>query len=99
MPRDVKSYADYLETVYKRSQLGGGQERLHVKIHRYINLWTVCEIEDNEEDMCVEALMQAEIEKVKKLKKPITISQVCVYCTHMHSEFQAMHKTHLPHVI
>ena len=94
----VKSYADYLEAVYKRSH-GGGNEWLPGKIHCYINLRTVCKIEDlsqNEEVMCVKALMHAEIEKVNKLKKPIKISQVCVT---IHICILNARQCHLPHVI
>ena len=85
IPVKVKSYAEYLMGVYKRSQRG--EQWPPVKIHHYINLWTVSEMKDlsqESEDMLTKALIHGEIEKIKKVKKPIGIEQVCAHMMWIH---------------
>ena len=72
-------YAEYLKGVYKVKPCG--EQWLRVVSKHYVNLSTIESIEDfpkEKEVTCTLAMIHAEIEEVKKLKRSITIDQVSV---------------------
>eukprot|EP00731_Ephydatia_muelleri_P002940 Em0001g2940a len=75
----VVKYAEYLKGVYKVKPCG--EQWLRVVSKHYINLSTIESIEDfpkEKEVTCTLAMIHAQIEEVKKLKRSITIDQVGV---------------------
>ena len=74
VPLGVVKYAEYLKGVYKVKPCG--EQWLRVVSKHYINLSIIESIEDfpkEKEETCTLAMIHAQIEEVKKLKRSITI--------------------------
>ena len=80
VPQEVEEYKRFLRATYDRLQQTDGQWP-PVGFQEYIKLATVVKVEDfMDEDVCTKAMMNGDLEIVKRMKKPIEIEQVsCVH--------------------
>ena len=84
VPLGVVKYADYLKGVYNVKPCG--EQWPPVVSKHYVNLFTVESIEDfpkEKEVTCTLAMIHANIEEVKEVKRSITIDQVSVSMTRL----------------
>ena len=80
VPQEVEKYKTFLRATYDRLQQTDDQWP-PVGFQEYIKLATVVKVQDfMDEDVCTKAMMNGDLEIVKRMKKPIEIEQVC--CVH-----------------
>ena len=76
VPQEVEKYRKYLEDLYERLQ---GTKDLWPPVHfkKYIKLATVVKVEDfMKEDECTKAMMNGNLEIIKRMKQPIEMEKV-----------------------
>ena len=80
VPQEVEKYKTFLRATYDRLQQTDDQWP-PVGFQEYIKLATVMKVQDFiDEDVCTKAMMNGDLEIVKRMKQPIEINQVC--CVH-----------------
>ena len=76
VPQEVEKYKTFLKDTYNIIPLSNDQWP-PVRFQEYIKLATVVKVEDfMDEDECTKAMMNGNLEIVKRMKKPIEIEQV-----------------------
>ena len=79
----MEKYKTFLRATYDRLQQTDDQWP-PVRFQEYIKLATVVKVEDfMHEDVCTKAMMNGDLEIVKRMKKPIEIEQVSCVNSHL----------------
>ena len=82
---EVEQYRTFLTATYECTQATEDQWP-PVQFKEYIKLATVVKVEDfMEEDDCTRAMMNGNVEIIKKMKQPIKMKKVSSLCTGIHN--------------
>ena len=88
VPHEVKEYRTFLTATYESAQAAEDQWP-PVQFKEYIKLATVVKVEDfMEEDRCTKAMMNGNLEIIKKMKQPIKMEKASYslhVCTGIHN--------------